>query len=552
MEVGESTSFVEARILWISEESYTVPTNFLTFSEQQSSMVLTVCIGASGSGKTTFIDDVHDRHHCIYVRQYHSMRPFIVVDNIPNFDPTQLPFWDVYQNEGVDHKIKAGGTLAGKYTRGLSGGQRKLLLFELIYQRTKTQSDLLIVLDEPFSGVTDDFVPFIKRRLREMSQSQNIVLVTNDHVDTLTEMSDNVITVSAVDRTTVKINQREKVDREEAILSLALGQKFVFTRSSEDLRFFVITEILSSGQLLQMFIFALFSFSLYIATFWDSSPTSAPLVLIAGGIIAFFQINPYLLGLVEWRDCMLEESEALVHSSATMNMVLKIVMTLTLIVLLAAVEYGVVNLVIDGLFLEPRYWAAMLCDAGSLQLPLVCLGLFTRLPFQTVQLVGSLPFLLMVFFSTTFSPGAGVAILKELRYLFPRFYFWCMVPGIEQNMEECPDSDIIVLYMVLSAFTGVFVVFSILGLTCAIRACRRKQASKKRANMWEESRDLQVEMYGEEAVKRLRDRRLQENNMVNEGTSKGTPGEEATHQSQQSSGSAGSPNENLQKSDNNV
>jgi ABC-type Mn2+/Zn2+ transport system ATPase subunit len=37
---------------------------------------------------------------------------------------------------------------------GLSGGQRKLLLFELIFQRTALQGNLLIVLDEPFAGVT--------------------------------------------------------------------------------------------------------------------------------------------------------------------------------------------------------------------------------------------------------------------------------------------------------------------------------------------------------------------------------------------------------------
>ena len=31
----------------------------------------------------------------------------------------------------------------------------------------------------------------------------------------------------------------------------------------------------------------------------------------------------------------------------------------------------------------------------------------------------------MIFFSTTFSPGSGVAGVKELRYLFARFYLWC-------------------------------------------------------------------------------------------------------------------------------
>jgi len=101
---------------------------------------------------------------------------------------------------------------------------------------------------------------------------------------------------------------------------------------------------------------------------------------------------------------MLEEAEALVHASAFMNRFLKVVLTLSLIFILSAVEFGVVNAVIGGFFLEARYWLAMLCDSASLTLPLVCLGLFTKLPFQLVQIVGSSPFLLMVFCSTTFSP----------------------------------------------------------------------------------------------------------------------------------------------------
>lgn len=51
-------------------------------------------------------------------------------------------------------------------------------------------------------------------------------------------------------------------------------------------------------------------------------------------------------------------------------------------------------------------------------------GLFSHLDFQTAQILGSLPFLLMIFLSTTFSPGSGVPVLKvcspkmpcELRY----------------------------------------------------------------------------------------------------------------------------------------
>ena len=42
-------------------------------------------------------------------------------------------------------------------------------------QRTSSQSDLLIALDEPFAGVTDDFVPFIIERLEEMRLKHNIL-----------------------------------------------------------------------------------------------------------------------------------------------------------------------------------------------------------------------------------------------------------------------------------------------------------------------------------------------------------------------------------------
>ena len=96
---------------------------------------------------------------------------------IPAFDPTQLPYWDIYINEKKDKSILVGGTIAGQFMAGLSGGQRKLLLFELIFQRTALQDNLLIVLDEPFAGVTDDFVPFIVKRLNEMRQKQTFYLL---------------------------------------------------------------------------------------------------------------------------------------------------------------------------------------------------------------------------------------------------------------------------------------------------------------------------------------------------------------------------------------
>ena len=149
------------------------------------------------------------------------MRPCVAVTTIPNFDPTKLPYWKIYEVEGTASKIPVGGTMAGEFAAGLSGGQRKLLLFELIVQRTLEHEPLLIVLDEPFAGVTDDFVPWIVERLKVLRQYHNIVLVTNDHVHVLMELADNTIRVSAVDRSVVQINQLEHpVDREETILAL--------------------------------------------------------------------------------------------------------------------------------------------------------------------------------------------------------------------------------------------------------------------------------------------------------------------------------------------
>jgi energy-coupling factor transporter ATP-binding protein EcfA2 len=206
------------------------------------------------------------------------MRPYIVVKKIPDFDPHKLPFWEIYKKEEKADTIKAGGTLAGKFTQGLSGGQRKLLLFELICQRTADQRDLLILLDEPFSGVTDDFVPFIEDRLKEISKKHNILLVTNDHVEKLTSLADNTIRVSAIDRSVVEINDRDNVDREQAIMALSLGEPFAQLPSHDAYKFFFDVEVVSSGSLLQIAIFAMVTMTFFIGTFWDSSDASAPLV----------------------------------------------------------------------------------------------------------------------------------------------------------------------------------------------------------------------------------------------------------------------------------
>jgi hypothetical protein len=367
----------------------------------------------------------------------------------------------------------------------------------LISQRTASHADLLLVLDEPFAGVTDDFVPFIVDRLNELRQQHNLLLVTNDHVETLKELADNTIIVSAIDRSTVEVNGLNKVNREKAILALAVGDEFVYKGSSADLKFFFDVEIANNGALVGVAAFTIVAFGLFLVSFWDSDPDKAALVIVAGSIIAFFCLNPYLLALADWRNFVSEEAEALLHASKSMNKALKTLLTLSIILVVSLIEWGMVTAVVGG-FGDVKFWVAMLVDSASLTFPFIFFGLYTKLPFQAVQIFSSLPFLFMIFFSTTFSPGSGVAGLKELRYLFARFYFWCMIPSVQDDMENCPASDVNVLYMVLSAMLGLVMFLIYQTSKTLIRASRKKKATSKKNLLKDaEFRDLQVELYGE-------------------------------------------------------
>lgn len=68
------------------------------------------------TGKTTFLNDTTKSHKCIYIRQYHNVRPYVTVRKIPNFDPSKLPYWDIYEREGTTATVKVGGTMAGEFT----------------------------------------------------------------------------------------------------------------------------------------------------------------------------------------------------------------------------------------------------------------------------------------------------------------------------------------------------------------------------------------------------------------------------------------------------
>lgn len=213
--------------------------------------------------------------------------------------------------------------MAGQFTPGLSGGQRKMLLFELVRQRTASASGLLVCLDEPFAGVTDDFLPFIINELNEMRKEHNILLVTNDHVAALTALADNTITVSALDRSMVKVNGTN-YERDLSLYAVATGQEYYASRAStdkDDLWFFFDVEVLSDGGLGGVAGFTVFSMSLFLLSYWNSKAGSEALVLVAIQIISYFCINPYLIALCDWRNFMTEESEALMHASIETNKV---------------------------------------------------------------------------------------------------------------------------------------------------------------------------------------------------------------------------------------
>jgi hypothetical protein len=373
------------------------------------------------------------------------LRPYITVSKIPHFDPRCLPYWSTYEKEGKAGTIQVGGTMAGKFTgevseipqstcpprkssshcscilaaAGLSGGQRKSLIFELICQRIAGQSDLLLVFDEPFAGVTEDFVPFIVQRLNELRRHHNVLLVTNDHVEMLKNIADNTIVISATDRSVVQVNGLNRVNREKVILALSMGNDFVYNASWDGLRFLLNVEVVNNRDLMGVAVFSVLAFSFFLATFWGSNPDAAATLMVAALMIAYMCVNPYLLSLPDWRVHMREEAEVLLHCSRNVNNVLKSVLTLLLTVAVSLLQWGVTIAVIDG-FDHTKFWIAMLMDRAFFVVPFIYFGLYTNLSQQAVAILGTMPFLLMLFWSTAFSPGSGVEGLKALRYLFPR------------------------------------------------------------------------------------------------------------------------------------
>jgi len=266
---------------------------------------------------------------------------------------------------------------------------------------------------------------------------------------------------------------------ETALHAVALGRTYEHTPDGTDLMFFLSTELLTNPQVGAVLGFTIFSMVLFTLSFWDSSDDQEALVVVAIQIIAFFAINPFLIALPDWRNTIIEEAEGLLHFSVGMNLALKSGVTLLLLLLITSLAFGCLNLCIGSLG-GVETWVSMLFDSASLTLPFICFGLYSLLPLQIVQIVASLPFLFMIFFSTTFSPGAGVEVIREFRFLFARFYWWCNLSTVKGSMEGCPADDQLIWWTIFTGCLGLilFLVFQMVRV--CVSKCRAAGDEKKR------------------------------------------------------------------------
>lgn len=122
----------------------------------------------------------------------------------------------------MEDNVVVGGLLNGKYRAGLNGCQQKLLLFEMLYQQTASQSKLSLALDEPFEMVSTEYLPFVIDRLNSLRERHHVVISTCDHIRALSEVADITLGVNPFNPHVVKVNNREYVDREEAIMALSV------------------------------------------------------------------------------------------------------------------------------------------------------------------------------------------------------------------------------------------------------------------------------------------------------------------------------------------
>ena len=175
-----------------------------------------------------------------------------------------------------------------------------------------------------------------------------------------------------------------------------------------------------------------------------------------------------------------------------------------MLIVITAIQFACLDAVI-GTLTTAQLFVGILFDNLSLLVGMILFGLYTNLPDQAVQILGAMPFLFMIFFSTTFSPGSGVKGVKALRYLFSRFYLWCMLPE-DLGMEGCPESNTL-LYLILSS---LFVPFMFVLCKTGMNFYRKSRKGKSKSSLKESMKtvvfaELQLELFGEKALENLKD-----------------------------------------------
>ena len=103
----------------------------------------------------------------------------------------------------------------------------------------------------------------------------------------------------------------------------------------------------------------------------------------------------------------------------------------------------------------------------------------------------------MIFFSSTFSPGAGVEGLKALRFLFSRFYLWCRLPGVKDMLEDCPAKSELTTYTILSGCLGLFLFLVLQAVRYCVAQARADKAQHKHEEIAQrpEYQQVQAELY---------------------------------------------------------
>jgi hypothetical protein len=81
-----------------------------------------------------------------------------------------------------------------------------------------------------------------------------------------------------------------------------------------------------------------------------------------------------------------------------------------------------------------------------------------------------------------------------------------MVDSVKDLMEGCPPENVNLLYLILSGLLGLFLFVFVMGIIRIQKGRKKEEFEKsKRASMLDsEFQNLQIELYGEKALRRLK------------------------------------------------